>query len=297
MISRKTADLIATVFNRMASGVRLVPMAETDYPDGFAAFRNATWSAYETGDWEWMPRSQESPQTRAMRSRRYASFLNQAWYEDGLMAWKNMSWRTDPAFVQAYAASCAQTGSDYKNSWRTYVAIWAARLASQLPGAFVEFGSGRGWYCTAILESGVAPQPGFPFLLFDTFTPEEVDPATGIRKTTVSPVYADGPETLAPITSRYPAVRIIAGDVRDTAVAAVRGLGPIAFAHFDLNASSPERFALESIEQHLQRGSVILLDDFGFIGCEEQHDMWNETASRRGWDLLALPTGQGLAIV
>jgi hypothetical protein len=39
-----------------------------------------------------------------------------------------------------------------------------------------------------------------------------------------------------------------------------------------------------------------LFDDYAFAGCDRQFDRINELAKELGFDVLATPTGQGIAI-
>ncbi len=264
-------------------------------PVGHDRFRDVTWTAYRTGDWGWDPMA---PGDAALaRYTHYATFLDQAWYQDGLMAWKNTAWRSRPNFVAAYNAACEQTGVDYRIEWRTHTALWAARLALRVQGDFIELGAARGWMSAAILADVLATEPDRRFFLMDLFSSGKVDPSTGARLDEVSPIYASGGEALAPLVERYLQVRVVEGDVMDTIHGVVSAAPRIAFAHFDLNAAEPEMLAFSALRSSLLPGAIVLLDDYGFLGFEQQHDAWDEVADRHGLEVLALPTGQGLIVV
>ena len=50
----------------------------------------------------------------------------------------------------------------------------------------------------------------------------------------------------------------------------------------------------EAIWDRLTPGGMIVLDDYGFGGHEEQRAAWDAFTAARGARVLALPTGQGL---
>jgi len=63
-----------------------------------------------------------------------------------------------------------------------------------------------------------------------------------------------------------------------------------------MNCVIPEIAAAEYFWDKLVPGAAIVLDDYGWIGCEEQKYAFNEFAKRKGVPILCLPTGQGLII-
>jgi hypothetical protein len=293
----KSARIVARIFNRLSRHSRLYPATRQEFPEGLAAFHYAAWRNYQAGTWEWefdVSAHEESP-TTAWHN--YLTFLHDSWYQDGLYAWRSTHWREDPAFLESYQAAVAQVGSDYRIAWRTHTALWVARLAARLEGSFVEAGTGRGWMMAAILADPSGPARGRDVFLMDTFEPGEVDPSTGSRRRVTSPVYATGPADIHALKAAHPFVQVVAGDVFDTAAWVARAAEPIAFIHFDLNAAEPELFVYESMRASMRPGTVILLDDYGFIGFEKQREAWDSLASDGNIDILALPTGQGLIVI
>ena len=44
-------------------------------------------------------------------------------------------------------------------------------------------------------------------------------------------------------------------------------------------------------------GAIVIIDDYGWLACKAQYDMWNEFATKHVDHAIApLPTGQGLMI-
>ena len=70
----------------------------------------------------------------------------------------------------------------------------------------------------------------------------------------------------------------------------------ISFLHIDLNAPKPEIEGLSFLWDRLIKGGVILLDDYGYAKRRDQHDAMNDLALRYSFEILQMPSGQGLAI-
>jgi predicted O-methyltransferase YrrM len=72
--------------------------------------------------------------------------------------------------------------------------------------------------------------------------------------------------------------------------------GPLAFVHMDMNAAAPTQRALEYAYPRLLSGAIIVFDDYGWNGLEAQRDVVDAFFSDKPEAVVALPTGQGLAI-
>lgn len=68
------------------------------------------------------------------------------------------------------------------------------------------------------------------------------------------------------------------------------------FAHIDMNASYPEKEAFNFIFPKLKDGGVIIFDDYGHAGHEEQRFELDNMAKKFGRVITCLPTGQGLLV-
>lgn len=212
--------------------------------------------------------------------------------EDGIATDHAAPFLTDPRFRKAYAAGAA-TGSwgaaDIR--WRTHVVLWAANAVRELDGDFVECGVNRGGLSRAVVEQldwGTMPKT---FYLLDTF--QGFDPRYPPQELEHWD-YEDSYEAVCRTFAPFSNVTIIRGPVPDTLdqVAADR----IAFLHIDMNAVVPERAALEFFWPKLVPGGILLLDDYGHRGHEVQQRAHDEFAHQNGFEVLALPTGQGMAI-
>ena len=70
----------------------------------------------------------------------------------------------------------------------------------------------------------------------------------------------------------------------------------IAFMHLDLNNAEAEIGALEILFERMVPGAVLVLDDYGWIAYNRQKFAEDKWFSERGYQVMELPTGQGLLI-
>lgn len=66
------------------------------------------------------------------------------------------------------------------------------------------------------------------------------------------------------------------------------------FVHIDMNAAYPEKMAFKYFFPRLSKGGVIIFDDYGHAGHEEQRIVIDKIASSYDRKVVCLPTGQGL---
>ncbi len=92
----------------------------------------------------------------------------------------------------------------------------------------------------------------------------------------------------------YPNVRLVRGALPGTLGQAE--INSIAYLSIDLNSMAAERDVIEALWPKLTKGAIVVLDDYGFEGMEDQHDMWDKFAASQGTMIATLPTGQGLLI-
>ena len=70
----------------------------------------------------------------------------------------------------------------------------------------------------------------------------------------------------------------------------------ISFLHIDLNTAQAEVAGLKLLYENLKSGAIVLLDDYGFPNFRESRIAHDELAVELGYEILSLPTGQGLII-
>ena len=224
--------------------------------------------------------------------------------QDGLVSIHNHEFLEDPAFVAAYDRGAAAAGRDYGWTWRVHIGLWAASVARNLHGDFVECGVNAGFMSSSIMRHLDWNSLDKAFYLLDTFSGideryvSEAERADGIleknRKFLAAGFYVTDPAVVRDNFKEWERVHIIAGSIPDTLplVKAER----IAFLHIDLNCAPPEVAALEYFWDRLATGAMILLDDYAYWGYRRQKLAMDKFAARASVAIASLPTGQGLII-
>jgi len=92
----------------------------------------------------------------------------------------------------------------------------------------------------------------------------------------------------------WPRVNLVQGQIPEvlTNLNDVR----VAYLHVDLNYAAPEVAAMEFFWPRLVPGALILLDDYGFVGCRKQRIAADDWAKSAGVSVLSVATGQGLIV-
>lgn len=233
-------------------------------------------------------------------------FGRDAYIQDGLVSLHRNSFMQDPAFQRAYRRGVQSTGGidPYLWHWRVHVALWASAIASHLDGDFVECGVNYGFMSSAIMENLDWDRLGKTFYLLDTFsgldprfiTAEEQQTGTMEKNEDrlVSGFYVDGVEEVKANFAQWQNQKIIIGSVPETLdqVDATQ----VAYLALDMNCAPPELAALRHFWPRLVPGGVVLMDDYAYMGFDEQGAAFDAWARETGIPILALPTGQGLII-
>jgi hypothetical protein len=226
---------------------------------------------------------------------------------DGLACWsRNVTALHTPQFKEAYKTGmnsghkiCRPKGSnlDIQIEWRAYMAIWSACHAARLPGDFVECGVNTGIYSLAICKYLDFNSLDKNFYLFDTFCGipvEQMSEEERKVRITENEFYEECYELARSNFAPWPRCRLVRGTVPQTLTTV--DIDKVCYLHVDMNIAAPERAALEHFWDKMVPGGVILFDDYGFDGFQEQYDSANEFAAQRGVTIATLPTGQGLLL-
>lgn len=218
---------------------------------------------------------------------------------------RNLSWLADPMFVKSYACginSGHQWGKDASAAlhveWRVHIALWAASHALRIQGDFVECGVNTGILSLAICDHLRFEESGRMMYLFDTFagTPESMmsEKEKEKRRLENQMYYPECFDLARKNFAPYPNVRLIRGEV-PTSLSEV-SIDRVAYLSIDMNVAKAERAAIEHFWPKLSSGAIVVLDDYGWRGFEEQQQTMDEFARRNGVSIASLPTGQGLLI-
>lgn len=224
--------------------------------------------------------------------------------DDGMCNYgKNMSFMQEENFKRAYQAAL-NTGSknhrpeDIHIEWRIHIILWAGRHALHLPGDFVECGVNRGFCSAALCDYLEFNKTGKSFYLFDTYNgipldqllPSELEHARENNELLFEECYEIAKHNF----SSYPKVHLIRGQVPDTLGSVP--INKVCYLSIDMNNVVPEVAAFEYFWDKLVPGAIVVLDDYGWAGYDEQKNGLDSLAARKGVTIATLPTGQGLLV-
>ena len=211
---------------------------------------------------------------------------------DGLATIHYSPFLDDPTFEEAYGRVADRwTGTAVDIRWRAWILTRLAAQSVALGGQLAEFGTYRG-ACAALLLATVPLGDGQRLFLFDTF---EGIPAGGLtpreQELGFSGRLADtSAESVARFLGPPDAYRIVPGDITETL--GVTEVGPLCFAHLDLNAAAATVIAADYVYPRLVGGGVMLFDDYGWSGYEDQRRAVDDFFRDKRERPVALPTGQ-----
>jgi len=221
---------------------------------------------------------------------------------------KSAGFLSDPSFAAAYQAirgshQYDEYSSPHTISWRLHTLVWAARSAMSIAGDFVECGVFKGdmaWFVSQLIDLKSRDKC---FWLYDTFagfsdkysSPDDF-PENRTFFDFANKHYKD-PTIYPYVCNRFrdrADIKVIKGVVPDV----LREAAPaqIAFAHIDLNSPAAEVGALEFLFPRLSSGGLVVFDDYGWKSSHRQKEAEDEFMRRHGYEVLELPTGQGLVI-
>ena len=120
-----------------------------------------------------------------------------------------------------------------------------------------------------------------------------VRPAGYRRKQRNKGIYFDVYEIAKRNFAPFPNAVLVRGELPGTLDNVT--IGKISYLSVDLNAASFEKASIEKVWDRVVPGAAIVLDDYAFLGHEEQNSMW-DAAADHGQVVLTLPTGHGLIV-
>ncbi len=191
-------------------------------------------------------------------------------------------------------AGDAWEGKDLR--WRVWILTRSAAHCARLDGSFAEFGVYRAG-CAFMILSESLPHPRRSYYLFDTFAgiPDsnltERETAEGFAGRLADVSLAQVQARLGRWTDR---LVYVVGDIFKTLPETETG--PLAFVHLDLNAAAVTEFALRYVWSRLLPSGIVVFDDYGWEGYQDQRLLVDAFFAEQKEALIALPTGQALAI-
>lgn len=202
---------------------------------------------------------------------------------------RNLGFFEDQKFVQAWRAH-AGTPVEEAIVWRIYVVCWAVRsvLSRRIAGDLVECACYKGTTARIVADyCDLATQPDRRYYLYDLFEHDASMPHHSMPEHSAT-LY----EKVRARFQDLPNVLVTQGRIPD--VLAEVSPGQVAFMHIDLNNAPAEIGALEVLFDRLSPGGILILDDYGWLGYRAQKLAEDPWLAARGYQVLELPTGQGL---
>lgn len=217
---------------------------------------------------------------------------------DGLRTVHFVPFLLDEKFEEAYRKAIFPLDPDKTDvRYRAYIIKWAASQVRHISGNFVECGTYDAKAVTLILNLEDLKGHRRKFLLFDTFSGI---PSKGLTEREINlkfeGMYSDVTleEVKEKLKDYLDVIEFHVGIIPDTFKNLK--LEPVAFLHLDLNAAMPTKRALDFFYPALQPGGVIIFDDYGWEGFEDQREVIDSFFSDKIEQILVLPTGQGVVI-
>jgi O-methyltransferase len=216
---------------------------------------------------------------------------------------RTLGFLDEPGFAAAWARSERDNAAGWPGGspdvrWRAHIALWAARNGLQREGDFVECGVHTGLLSLVICHALDFASLPRRFYLFDTFNgiPTEGVEAAEMERvqrdnaTIYTEVFDIARRNFAPFPNAVLVRGTLPGSLDEVPI------GRIAYLSMDLNNRKAEQEVIERLWDRIVPGAVILLDDYAWITCESQRDMWDAFAASHGLSVATLPTGQGLLL-
>jgi O-methyltransferase len=220
---------------------------------------------------------------------------------------KSADFKEEPGFARAFAAIRGSHQYDQYDgpdgiAWRLNTLVWAARCGLRTGGDLVECGTFKGDMAWVVLQTiGAERVPRFwLFDSFDGFSPGYSSDADFPE----NPGFLDFANRFYRQVGLYDYVRdrfapfdnvtVIQGFLPDSLDTA--SPDRIGFLHIDLNSPRAEIAVLERLFDRVLPGGAIVLDDYGWKMFHKQKEAEDDFMRRRGYEILELPTGQGLVV-
>lgn len=196
-------------------------------------------------------------------------------------------WILDREFMAVYRRF--SPGNPY-SAERKYFLRELARLVKNVPGSIAECGSYEG--ASAYLIASELPDT--PIHLFDSF---EGLPAPSNEDRSADSMWKKGDltareETIRENLRRFSNIVIHKGWIPDTfaAIADER----FRLVHIDVDLYKPTLDSLAFLYPRMNRGGIIVMDDYGFTNCEGAFAAAQEYMSDKPEPIVQCPTGQGI---
>ena len=229
---------------------------------------------------------------------------NKSYVDNGMAANHVFDFLHDEKFINSYNEG-KKTGA-VKNHpgdilYRAYIACYFSKYASKLEGDFVECGVGKG-----ILPKTIVTYLNFSkinkfYYLFDTFEGIPLEQGKNIEEKNMmqflNTIHFSGNyyDEVSKTFSNYSNVKLVKGLIPKSLNTVT--LEKISYLSIDMNNAYGEMEAIKFLWDKIVKSGIVLLDDYAtHDGFREQKASWDNFAKNKNFDILTLPTGQGLII-
>lgn len=218
----------------------------------------------------------------------------------------------EPRFVRAYNQGyktlqyLGERGNNFiYDLWRVYTICWAANHASKLAGDFVECGVNTGFLARAVIEYiDFSSKKDKTFYLIDTFQGVPDYQFTETERKLKLDIQSrnwygiDIYEQVKKTFQEFSNVSVIKGEV--PSVLTQIPTKAVCYLSIDMNCAYPEVAAIDYFYDKIVPAGIVIFDDYGFSANNQGHitqkRALDEWASKKGLQILSLPTGQGMLI-
>ena len=209
---------------------------------------------------------------------------------------RNLSFLDDDKLMAAFNAH-AETEVEQGTLWRIYVNCHFAKRAMALDGDIVECACYRGTTARIIADYVDLAESDKGIWLYDLFEHDKGMRHGPMPELRHGPMPEHSADLFVAVTARFADIEnahVIQGEV--PAVLAKAAPEKVSHVHLDLNDTMAEIGALEFFFDRLVTGGTIIFDDYGWLGYRPQKLAEDAWLAERGYNVLEMPTGQGLLI-
>ena len=180
------------------------------------------------------------------------------------------------------------------DEWKNHITCWAAEHGANLSGDFIECGVAKGMTSRVIMEYLDFGKLKRKFYLIDTYN------GLDQRYLTVNDQkrkfdYPDMYDFVKNTFAKFSNAVIVKGAVPEV-LEKLPKIENVAYLHIDMNCMIPEIAAAEYFWPKMSSGAIMILDDYGHQGFDEQRLAFDKFAKEKRVPILSLPTGQALIV-
>jgi O-methyltransferase len=241
---------------------------------------------------------------RAIFRNKYFIVSSEGYCDDGFATNHLVDFLKNKKFIDSYNIGKKTGALNNHNGdihYRAYIACFCANYANNIKGDFVECGVGKGIIATTIVNYLDFNKLKKKFYLIDTYSGIPIDNNLKNKELKVAKFLndlhfeGDYYDIIKKNFKSFPKVKLIKGKIPE--ILKKININKVSFLHLDMNNSYAEINAAKFFFKKISKGGLILLDDYcnGEL-FREIKNSWDNYAKLNNFNILSLPTGQGLII-